>query len=194
MTLIGDGGHIELIDGRGVDADLVEGRIGRAIARGPTGVRIDEVDLVPVAVAAGASLIHVPAAMGAVPELLAAVGDGVVLVFAGDHDAVRLAALDVLGVDGHPGRLVMEVPVSFDLGPPTAEQVVEADQAGLAMGIHLIGRPDPDAEMAGWEIGMLTHVLATGVRCVRGVPAARFRRVVAVIEALRGAAPGEGTD
>lgn len=188
VTLLGEGGDVELLDGRGVDADLVQGRIDRALAGGPVGVRLDEADLVPVAVAGGACLIHLPAAMGAVPEVREAAGTGVVLVFAGDHDTARLAALDVLADGGHPGRLVMEVPVSLDLVPPSTGQVREADRAGLAMGVHLIGRPEPDEEMLGWEIAMTTHVLAIGVRCVREVPVARFRRVAAVIDSLRAAA------
>lgn len=188
--LLGDAGDVVLLDLRGARPADAATRVGEAAGRRPVGVRVSDPALVPVAVDAGAQLVHVAASLGATAEVRAAALDGVAVVLAGDHAPASALGLDLLADGARRGRVVVEVPLTLEVGVVDAEAVRRADSAGLALGAVLLPGPGPVDEVVGWEIGMLAHVMDLGARTVRNVPVTRFHRVLAVVEAVAAARVG----
>ncbi len=189
--LLGADGDVRLVDGAGVDAATLVARLAEAgRGHGVVGAALDAPALVADAVAAGAALLHLDPLSGATDEVLAAAAAGVAVVVTGDLAAAEQAALDLVGA-GATGPVVVELAVTVERGLVDAELVWRATAAGWHVGAVLRPAYGPAAEVAGWEIGALTQVLRAGARTVRGVSAARFHRVLAVLEAVDGArAPG----
>lgn len=187
--LLGAGGDVRLLDVRQDDLDALIGQLASVTPDRPVGVRLCHRRLVEPAIAAGASLLHLDPAAGWAQEVRTAADAGAVVVFSGEHEQTFRAARDLLGRGGRPGRVVMEVPVSEASCPVDAALAHRVEGAGVVLGVRFEDPVDcPESD--GWQIGMLTHLLHLGVRTVRQVPPARFRRVRGVVGALREARPG----
>lgn len=186
--LLGLPGDVGLLDCRGVTAGAVAELVAETFGDVPVGVRVSDPAVIPAGVAAGASLVHVASSAGSSDEVRAAARRGAVIVLAGDHEQTRSMALDLIDRGARPGQVVVELSVTFQVGVVDAEAIRGDQAAGLAVGAVLLPGPGPVDEVTGWEVGMLAHLLALGVRTVRNVPMARLRRVQAVVDAVAGGA------
>ena len=190
--LLGDPGDVLLLDGRTADRASVSRQVAAAVGGRPVGIRLADPSLVGEAVAAGAALVLVTVAAVSTHEVRTAARAGVAVVLAGDPEPGRLAGIDLLANGGRPGRVVVEVPVMADAGPIDVDLVHRVEGTGLVVGAVLLSDSEPVDEAAGWEIAMVTRLLQLGVRTIRNVPAARFQRVSAVVDALAEARVASG--
>jgi hypothetical protein len=184
--LLGVDGDVRLVDGIEVEADALAAGIHAAGGHQPVGVLLGGPALVGTAAAAGAGLVHLAHGAGASEAVRSAARAGVVVVLAGEPEPALLVGLDLLDHGALRGRVVVEVPVTVESCPVDDALVRHAEGGGLVVGAALQPAYGLPAEVAGWEIGVLAQVLTAGVRTVRGVPAARFRRVRAVVDAVAG--------
>lgn len=182
----GDHGDVRLLDCRSANPTPSVGeQVAAAMGDRPVGVRLSDPALAGAAVAAGAALIHLDAAGISAPEVrLGAEAGVVVMLTSPDPDHRWQAALDLLAHGGGAGRVVLEVPVTFDNCGVDAALLERAGGSGLAVGAVLAPGAASADEVAGWEIGMLTRLLPLGVGTIRNVSSKRFRRVQAVVDAL----------
>lgn len=192
--LLGVPGHVCLLDCRGFTPDQAAERVTLAIGHGPVGVRVTDSGVVPAALGAGASLVHVASTAATDRQVGLAARSGAVVVLSGDADACQGAALGLLEAGGQPGRVVVELAFTYDGGALDVDQVRFAGTGGLVVGAVLRPGTGPVEEVMGWEIAMLTQLLGLGVRTIRNVSAYRFQRVLAVVDALAEAAACAGTD
>ncbi|HEX2575896.1 MAG TPA: hypothetical protein VHK88_06065 [Aquihabitans sp.] len=187
--LLGVPGDVHLLDLRGVETDLA----GRWVAESPAGVPVGVRVLDPTAVAAamevGATLVHVDVALAGAAEVLEAARSGAVVVVGGELEVAQRAARTLLDGGARPEHVVVELEASPATVATLPAGVRAAEAAGLGVGAVVAPGGGPAAEVLGWELGVLTRLLALRVRTVRGVPLHRFRRVRAVVEAVAAAAP-----
>ena len=184
--LLGDDGDVVVVDGRFEPTDGLRARLAAMPPGRPVGVLLDEDRAVPAALAAGAALIHVPARLGAAPGVCQAAASGALVVIAGELADAHLVALDVVAAGGDPHRLAVEVAIKPGQPLPTPTGVGLMQGSGMMIAAEVVAAEGSPLENLGWEVGALTGLLLTGVRLVRGVSGARFRRVVAVVEAIGG--------
>lgn len=164
-------------------------------------VLVDDPAEVGAAVERGAAAIVVPAIAATAPELVDAAAR-TTLVLSGPVSAAHLLALDLVAAGALPGHLVVEATIVEASDAPTVAQIEEMQDAGLLVGAVLAAEADGPPEIenraqakrreqedVGWEIAMCTRLLAVGVQTLRNVDPARFRRVQAVVDAIRNAAP-----
>lgn len=188
--LLGDGGDVTLIDGR--HRGHAELRRVLAGQSAPTlvGVLVDGTAAVAVAASGGAALIHVPTGIGAAPEVCRAARAGVVVVIGGELRAAHRVAQEVVAAGGDPTRIVVEVSVTPDGPVPTADDVAMLASSTVGLGAELVSGATTMIDSAsrdeadGWEVGALICLFRSGARMIRGVDPARFRRVLAVAQAL----------
>lgn len=152
----------------------------------PVTVTADVAD-VAAAADAGAALVVMPVALGTAPEVLAAAGR-TTLAVSGPLAEAHLLALDLLGGGAPAGHLLVEAVVAVAADAPTTDQIQEIRSAGLLIGAVLAAESDGSDQDEGWEIAMCTRLLAVGVQTLRAVDRIRFRRVHAVVEAIRSGA------
>lgn len=181
--LLGDAGDVPLLDCRVADPVTVARRVAAAVGDRPVGIRLSDAALAGAAVTAGAALVHLDPDGASAPEVRAASRAGAVVVLGGHAEAARVAGIHLLGRGARAGRVVIEMVVSDD-ERVDVDLVRTAEAAGLAVGAVLRAGEGTVDEVAGWEIGVLTHLLQVGVRTVRNVSSIRFHRVSAVVGAL----------
>jgi hypothetical protein len=193
--LLGPGGDVGLVEATTASAvgSHVAAVAGTHGAR-PVGVVVADPAAVPSAVAAGATLVIIEAALAGAPEVVAAATTGVVVIVGGTHGDARRAARSLVGRGASARRVVVQVTVRagdpVDLGALSGP-----DGLGVAavLGRAAVPGSAPGSAEgsgdAGWEIGVLTRLLTAGVVAIRGVDSVRFRRVRSVVEAIDAAAP-----
>lgn len=111
--------------------------------------------------------------------------------------ADRAAAEAVFARTGEPVDVVLQVTIATVVPGWLDQLVTDAREHGGEVIVRLapdpgLGLDGPDAR-AGWEIGVLTSVLASGIEEVRDADPARLARVRAVVDALAGAAAHEAS-
>lgn len=152
-------------------------------------VRVAEVPAeATAALEQGAAVIVVPATLPALPALVE-VAAHAMLVVSGPVQLAQVLALDLVAAGAPAGHVVVEAVVVRSTDAPSPAQIEEIHDAGLLVGAVLAAASDGSDEDEGWEIAMCTRLLAVGVQTLRNVDAVRFRRVQAVVESIRRAAP-----
>lgn len=162
---------------------------GGTLLGGDVPVRIaDDPAEATAALEQGAAVIVVPATLAPLPSLVE-VSARVMLVVSGAVHQAQLLALDLVAAGAPAGHIIVEAVVLEAADAPTPAQIEDMHGAGLLVGAVLATASDGSDEDEGWEIAMCTRLLAVGVQTLRNVDAMRFRRVRAVVEAIRSAAP-----